>query len=103
MDLAKTFSDRLFEIKHSTKVVKEQSAHLESNPFLEYIESKFGKVKERIVLYNGKSDVSLKVPRINISDFLQNMYKYSKNKEYSIGETTRRLVSRVKKEIDRGR
>ena len=93
----------LFEIKHSTKVVKEQSAHLESNSFLEYIESKFGKVKERIVLYNGKSDVSLKVPRINISDFLRDMYKYSKNKEYSIGETTRRLISRVKKEIERGR
>jgi predicted AAA+ superfamily ATPase len=93
----------LFEIKHSAKVVKEQSAHLESNPFLEYIESKFGKIKERIVLYNGKSDVSLKVPRVNISDFLQDMYKYSKNKEYSIGETTRRLISWVKKENDRGR
>lgn len=71
----------LFEIKHSSKVDNEQTKHLESEQFINYIQDNFGPVKERIVLYNG---VTNRVERINISDFLTHMYKNYRSPEHSI-------------------
>ena len=64
----------LFEIKHSKMNAPEQSYHLENADFVEYIENNFGKIKEKAVLYMGKTDISTPVPRINAKDFLVTTY-----------------------------
>lgn len=67
----------LFEIKHSSTNVPHQSSNLENLEFIEYIEENFGRVANKAVLYNGKTDYSTAVPRISASEFLITLYKQS--------------------------
>ena len=64
----------LFEIKHSTQNIPEQSRHLEDEAFLKYIKDNFGPVKGRAVLYNGETTDVPEVPRISAADFLIPLY-----------------------------
>lgn len=81
----------IFEIKHSNQSSKEQSKHLESKLFLTHIEKNFGKVKIAAVLYNGQTDMSFMTPRLNVSDFLIDIYEHAEEPNYSISDTVQRL------------
>lgn len=77
----------LFEIKHSSELHENQSKHLESDSFIEYIKNNFGTVKDKAVLYTGKTNISLKTKRLNLSEFLIHLYKHYREKNYSISKT----------------
>jgi hypothetical protein len=83
----------LFEIKHSSENVKEQSRHLENEAFLDYVEEHFGTIKGRAVLYNGQGDDS-PVPRISASLFMKQLYDDFEKADFTI-EKTLKAVSPV--------
>lgn len=83
----------LFEIKHSKESHEQQVIHLESKAFIEYIENHFGPVRNCVVLYNGKNDVSKKTPRLNVADFLIHMYRNCNKPHYSIKYTINDLCN----------
>lgn len=86
----------LFEIKHSSEVDDEQVRHLESSNLLNYIKENFGDIKNCAVLYNGQNDFSHKTPRINVSDFLMDIYKKHNDVDYSISKTLDSLKKTLK-------
>ena len=77
----------LFEIKHSSEIHENQTRHLKSNSFIEYIENNFGTVKERIVLYTGKNNINSSIKRFNVSDFLKHIYEHCHEENYSVADT----------------
>lgn len=81
----------LFEVKHSSDAVDKQSSHLEAPDFLKCIEDNFGIIKGRAVLYNGVTDTSFEVPRINASDFLKTLYGIFDERENSVIKTINKL------------
>ena len=83
----------LFEIKHSSKLVKEHSAALENENFLIYIEDHFGTIRGRAVLYNGPTDNTMSVPRIKASEFLKQTDRdFKQDKDFSPKQTIERLI-----------
>ena len=81
----------LFEIKHSDKCIREQSTHLESQEFKDYIEEAFGPIVCSCVLYNGNTSLELETPRISASDFLIEVYKECENEGFSLKESMNKL------------
>ena len=81
----------LFEIKHSKENVPEQSRHLEDQEFLDYIESNYGTIVTKAVLYNRETDLSNSIPRISAQDFLINTYNdvrgIGDSEKYSLKDT----------------
>lgn len=73
----------LFEIKRSTEIDNNQTYHLENRDFLNYITNNYGEVNGRYVLYCGQTTYSNGIPRINIDEFLINLYR-NKDKIYTI-------------------
>jgi hypothetical protein len=82
----------LFEVKHSSETVKEQSTHLESEKFLHYIETNFGPIKGRAVLYNGSLDTKSEIPRIPANEFFVNVYRSAKDPAFEMEDIFRQLV-----------
>lgn len=85
----------LFEVKHSSVAAIEQSHHLDSEiaqEFLMRIKDEFGPIAGRAVLYNGKTDYSFEIPRINASDFLITLYENYKDFDNPIVDTVNKLI-----------
>ena len=59
-------SCKLYEIKHSTEIVREQARHLLNEEQLKNVSPKYGKIAERCVLYRGKEGILYK----NVEDYL---------------------------------
>lgn len=78
----KTKHTCLFEIKHSQNVDEHQTIHLEDPGFIKYVESAFGPVVKKAVLYNGETNGSLDIPRVSAKEFLNNMYVNCKEKDF---------------------
>jgi hypothetical protein len=85
----------LFEIKHSKKSVKEQSRHLEDKAFCNYVDLHFGKLKSRVVLYNGVGDVSSIIPRLPATAFLNQVYNDFDKNDFSLDETIKKVYNSV--------
>lgn len=81
----------LFEIKHSETYAESQSLHLEDKNFCEYIENRFGKIKSKIVLHNGKTDKNHNVTRMSASEFLIKLYQNYKNKNFELSDCIKDL------------
>ena len=81
----------LFEIKHSETYAENQSLHLEDKNFCDYIENRFGKIKSKIVLYNGKTDKNHNVTRMSASEFLIKLYQNYKNKNFELSDCIKEL------------
>ena len=63
----------LYEIKHSDKVVFEsQTKVLVNDECMNSITKMFGKIKERVVLYNGPSKIVENIKYLNIDEYLLN-------------------------------
>lgn len=73
----------LYEVKYDTKAIPAYARHLEDDSKIRFIESTFGEVKERVVLYNGKNEVKDSgVIYKNASEFLTEM-QYDENYHYT--------------------
>ena len=68
-----TDSCKLYEIKHSTEIHKDQYRHLINTEFISKIESKYGNVTNRIVLYKGKNNIVDNIEYMNIEEYLLGM------------------------------
>lgn len=64
-------SCKLYEIKHSTEIVREQARHLLNEEQLKNVSPKYGKITERCVLYRGKDAVTEEgILYKNVEDYL---------------------------------
>lgn len=61
---------RIYEIKHSTKIVDKQARYLCNAEKNSVVESKFGKIAGKYVLYRGENAVSGDVQYLNVEQFL---------------------------------
>ncbi len=80
----------LFEIKHSDRIVEEQTRHLRNELFLNYIRENFGEVKSRSVIYLG-GDQKVENPSGEISywnaeKFLERVHKMHVEKKVDFAE-----------------
>lgn len=63
---------RIYEIKHSKEMVKEQCRHLLNEESCQLLESRFGRITEKYVLYRGESCLSeWRINYLNVSSFLK--------------------------------
>ena len=59
-----------YEIKHSTEKAPEQTAVLLDEESNREVESKFGRIKRKCVIYRGESSVEDKVEYLNVEEYL---------------------------------
>ena len=86
----------LFEVKYSEQIDEEQTTHLKDETFINYIESFFDeKVIERVVIYNGPTDLQEHIKYINAEEYLSKIYNidrleklFVENKYFEKGATT---------------
>lgn len=83
----------LFEVKHSKEIDETQSKHLGNERFNQYVEENFGQVKQRVVLYNGKIDTTLNIPRVSITKFLKELNKQFNIKDFDMNKFIDSLLS----------
>jgi hypothetical protein len=70
LDTKNEMIDR-FEVKYSDKLDKKQIAHLTSESFKNYVEDNFGEIRNRFVIYNGKSGIFQGISYINAEAYLK--------------------------------
>lgn len=66
-------SCKIYEIKHSSKAVIEQAKHLLNKQKCDIIESRYGKIIGRYVLYRGKDEIAGDIQYLNIEKFLSKL------------------------------
>ena len=66
-------SCKIYENKHSSKAVIEQAKHLLNKEKCDIIESRYGKIIGRYVLYRGKDEMVGDIQYLNIEKFLSKM------------------------------
>ena len=66
-------SCKIYEIKHSNKIVPEQARHLLNEEKCNTIESRYGKITGRYVLYRGKDETMGDVQYLNVEKFLSKL------------------------------
>ena len=73
-----THSCSIFEIKHSGERDDRQFRHLINPKFMKLTEDKFGKIKNKIVLYRGESvKLDNEIAYINVNEYLKNIHQKS--------------------------
>jgi hypothetical protein len=60
----------IYEIKHSDKIVSEQTRHILNKEKCDLLESKFGKITNKYVIYRGKKKKIDDVQYINVEKYL---------------------------------
>lgn len=60
----------VYEIKHSDKLVAEQAKHLLNKNKCDIIESKYGRITDKCVLYRGENSVLGEIKYLNVEQFL---------------------------------
>ncbi len=66
----KTHTCRIYEIKHSSEIVKRQTRYLLDDEKCRILESKFGPISGKYVLYRGENTVGFGVQYLNVEQFL---------------------------------
>ena len=67
-------SCKIFEIKHSQEIVKEQCKNLLDEDMCKVAKNKFGEITNKYVLYRGKNTMTdFGVEYLNVSNFLRNL------------------------------
>lgn len=70
----------LFEIKHSDKIVENQTRHLRNDDFINYVSENFAPVKKCCVIYNGQPTRSGTIDYLNAEKFLQCIHEMDLSK-----------------------
>lgn len=63
----------LYEIKHSDKIVKEQTKHLTDETRLNITSHRFGDIKGRYVIYRGKTTIADDIQYLNVEEYLNGL------------------------------
>lgn len=66
-------SCKIYEIKHSNKIVPEQARHLLNEEKCNIVESRYGKITGKYVLYRGKDETVGNVQYLNVEKFLSKL------------------------------
>ena len=61
---------KIYEIKHSSKVVENQTRYLKDEDKCLLLEKRFGKIIGKYVLYKGENLISDDITYLNVEDFL---------------------------------
>ena len=67
------YTCKIYEIKHSNKIVKEQARYLLDEDKCSIIEHKYGKITQKCVLYRGKDMSNNGIDYINVESFLMKL------------------------------
>ncbi|WP_242834387.1 AAA family ATPase [Butyrivibrio sp. FC2001] len=70
-----SISCQLYEIKHSDKIVSEQTRHLVDKEKCEYVQKQYGDIVGKCVIYNGVSSCENEIQYINAEYYLNNLNK----------------------------
>lgn len=72
---AETFDCSVYEIKHSTECIEQQTRHLRDQENISKTEHRFGRINTKTVLYRGKSisDDGNGIQYLNVEEFLTNL------------------------------
>ena len=68
-----TNSCELYEVKHSDKVAKEQVKHLNDIEECSIIEHRYGEIKDKYVLYRGKTHKEDSINYVNVEEYLTSL------------------------------
>jgi len=60
----------IYEIKHSAEIIDRQTHHLKDTEKCGIIESRFGKISEKYVLYRGENASVDGIEYLNVEQFL---------------------------------
>ena len=63
----------VYEIKHSNKVVPQQARHLLNDDKCKVVESKYGPITGKYLLYRGKDQRVGGIQYLNVETFLANL------------------------------
>ena len=66
---------RLFEIKHSEKIVDRQTRYLRDDERLTLVKQRFGQIEERCVIYRGEGQMVEEIRYINAEEYLCSLKK----------------------------
>ena len=64
---------RIYEVKHSDKVVKQQSKFLRMEELNQIAEKRFGKIAGKYVIYRGKTQDMDGIKYVNVEEYLNNL------------------------------
>ena len=64
---------RLYEVKHSDKIVDQQARYLRDETKLALISHRFGEIKGRYVIYRGKSSLENGIEYLNVEEYLRGL------------------------------
>ena len=64
---------RIYEIKHSDKIVPRQTRYLCDNELASLIEKRFGKITGKYVIYRGETQDVNGIQYLNVEEYLKNL------------------------------
>ena len=64
---------RLYEVKHSDKIVDQQTRYLRDEIRLALISHRFGKIKGRYVIYRGEHSLENGIEYLNVEEYLKRL------------------------------
>ena len=70
---SRTLSCEIYEIKYSTEVVRDQYKHLIDQEKIDLTEFKFGKIRNKYIIYRGKPTIIENIKYLNIEEYLKSL------------------------------
>lgn len=70
---ARTLSCEIYEIKYSTEVVRDQYKHLIDQEKIDLTEFKFGKIRNKYIIYRGKPTIIENIKYLNVEEYLKSL------------------------------
>ena len=69
----KTNTCRIYEVKHSDKIVEQQTRFLRMEELNEIAEKRFGKIAGKYVIYRGKTQEVDGIQYVNVEEYLNGL------------------------------
>lgn len=93
----------LFEIKHSDKIVENQTRHLRNEKFINYVSENFAPVKKCCVIYNGRPTRNGSIDYLNAEKFLQCIHEMDLSRQENLDKLfqTKEIEKELKPETKR--
>ena len=71
---SKSNTCRIFEVKHSDKIVDRQAKHLRDESKTSLVEHRFGKILAKYVIYRGTTQDVDGIQYVNAEEYLKNIW-----------------------------
>ena len=69
---------RIYEVKHSEKIVEQQTRFLRMKELNEITEKRFGKIAGKYVIYRGKTQEVDGIQYVNVEEYLNSLASWKK-------------------------